>query len=72
MRPRFEDPIDTAEDMMNNNITLFMLQLGYSSWKQDLLKVDRPEYTFIAENMVSVKSAWEYLYYIEHYIIKIK
>ena len=68
MRPRFEDPIDTAKDMMDNNITLFGLEYYYPSWKQFLLDLDIPEYTFIAENMVSVKDWDEYDYYIEHYI----
>ena len=68
MRPRFEDPIDTAKDMMDNNITLFKHQYYYSSEKQALLSIDKPEYTYIAENMVSVKDYDEYFFYVEHYI----
>ena len=68
MRPRFEDPIDTAKDMMDNNITLFEHEYYYSSIKQFLLNLDIPEYTFIAENMVSVKDWDEFHYYTEHYI----
>ena len=68
MRPRFEDPIDTAKDMMDNNITLFELYYFYPTLKQSLLDLDIPEYTFIAENMVSVKDYDEYWYYVEHYI----
>ena len=68
MRPRFEDPIDTAKDMMDNNITLFTYQYYYASAKQFLLDLDIPEYTSIAENMVSVKDDDEYYYYVEHYI----
>ena len=68
MRPRFEDPIDTAKDMMDNNITLFEDEYYFPSLKQKLLDLDIPEYTFIAENMVSVKDWDEYDYYIEHYI----
>ena len=68
MRPRFEDPIDTAKDMMDNNITLFEMEYYYSSAKQSLLSLDIPEYTYIAENMVSVKDYDEYIYYNEHYI----
>ena len=68
MRPRFEDPIDTAKDMMDNNITLFELEYYYPLMKQFLLDLDIPEYTFIAENMVSVKDWDEYHYYQEHYI----
>ena len=68
MRPRFEDPIDTAKDMMDNNITLFELGYYYPSLKKALLNLDIPEYTFIAENMVSVKDWDEYDYYVEHYI----
>ena len=68
MRQRFEDPIDTAKDMMDNNIKLFEHQYYYPTGKQSLLDLDIPEYTFIAENMVSVKDWDEYDYYIEHYI----
>ena len=68
MRPRFEDPIDTAKDMMDNNITLYEHEYYYPSWKQFLLDLDIPEYTFIAENMVSVKDWDEYHQYVEHYI----
>ena len=68
MRPRFEDPIDTAKDMMDNNITLFEMEYYYPSLKQSLLDLDIPEYTFIAENMVSFKDWDEFLYYVEHYI----
>ena len=68
MRPRFEDPIDTAKDMMDNSITLFEHEYYYSSNKQSLLDLDIPEYTFIAENMVSVKDFYEEKYYVEHYI----
>ena len=67
MRPRFEDPIDTVKDMMDNNITLFRVDYGYQSLKEVLLSLDIPEYTFIAENMVSI--TWdEREYYMEHYI----
>ena len=68
MRPRFEDPIDTAKDMMDNNITLFEDEYYFPSLKQKLLDLDIPEYTFIAENMVSVKDFDVFYYYIEHYI----
>ena len=68
MRPRFEDPIDTAKDMMDNNITLFEHQYYYPSRKEFLLNLEIPEYKFIAENMVSVKDDDEYLYYVEHFI----
>ena len=67
MRPRFEDPIDTAKDMMENNITVFILDYFYTSNKNFLLSLDIPEYTFIAENMVPLQED-EFDYYIEHYI----
>ena len=54
--------------MKDNNITLFQHHYYYSSNKQLLLGLDIPEYTFIAENMVSVKDWDEYDYYVEHYI----
>ena len=68
MRPRFEDPIDTAKDIMDKNITLFIHEYYYRIERKFLLDLDIPEYTFIAENMVSVKDEDEYSYYTEHYI----
>ena len=53
---------------MDNNITLFALEYYYASRKQFLLSLDIPEYTFIAENMVSVKDWDEFSYYVEHYV----
>ena len=57
MRPRFEDPIDTAKDMVDNNITLFEHEYVYPSTKQYLLSLgqDVPEYKIIAENMISIE-----------------
>ena len=68
MRPRFEDPIDTAKDMMDNNITVFEHEYYFSASKQYLLGLDIPEYTYIAENMVSVKDWDEYADFAKHYI----
>ena len=68
MRPRFEDPIDTARDMMDRNITLLLHVYYYFTWKHSLLDLDIPEYTFIAENAVSAKDWDVYDYYVEHHV----
>ena len=53
MRPRYEDPIDTVKDMVEKNITVFEHWMRYASLKDSLLELNVPEYTIIAENMVS-------------------
>ena len=67
-RPRFEDPIDSAKDAVEKNITLFELQYYYEGLKWNLLNLNITEWTHIAENMVPVKNWDEYDYYTKHYI----
>ena len=67
-RPRFEDPIDSALDVVEKNITVFELQYYYDWTKWGLLRLNNTEWTAIANNMVPVKDWDEYDYYTEHYI----
>ena len=54
--------------MMDNNITVFFHEYYYHSQKGYLLSLDIPEYTFIGENMMSVKDWDVYDYYVKHHI----
>ena len=67
-RPRFEDPIDSAKDALEKNITVFELQYYYEGYKADMLSINSSEWTAIANNMVSVKNWEEFDYYTKHYI----
>ena len=67
-RPRFEDPIDSAKDMVEKNITLIDIWHQYPFWKQILLSVNSSEWTQLAENMVPMKSWDEFEYYHDHYV----
>ena len=67
-RPRFEDTIDSALDVVEKNITVFEQQYDYPGTKITLLSIKRPEWTHIANNMVPVKSWAQYDKYTEHFI----
>ena len=69
-RPRFEDPIDSAKDVLEKNITVFEHQYFYVGTITTLLNLNSnsSEWTHIAENMVPVKDWDEYNYYTKHYI----
>ena len=67
-RPRFEDPIDSAQDLVDRNIQLFQIGYFYKGMQADMSAVNRPEWTHIAETMVPVKDWDEFAYYVEHNI----
>ena len=66
MRPRYEDPINTAKDMVKNNITLFNHQYYAASQQSRLLYLDIPEWNYIANNMYFAEDWNEVLDLIEH------
>ena len=70
MRPRFEDPIDTAQDLVDNNITVFDFEGLILQRKRALFEFNITEYTTIAENMVSVKDWDEYYQFIDTNIME--
>ena len=51
MRPNFEDPLDTAKQLVEKNITIY-LEPGSEIWKQFLLESSIPEYRILAENLI--------------------
>ena len=54
MRPRFGDPINSAEDMVEKNITLIADSRVFEQWKNVILELNYTEWDFIAENMIPV------------------
>ena len=51
MRPNFEDPLDTAKQLVKKNITLYDVP-GGEIWKQFLLESSIPEYNILGENII--------------------
>ena len=49
LRPNFEDPMDTAQDLVENNITLFTWPTG-QVWKQWLEQSPNLYYNELGEN----------------------
>ena len=68
LRPNFEDPLDTAQDLVDNNITLYVTP-GSEIWKQFLAKSPNPAYNELAETMIIPKDWYEFWDYPEHYVI---
>ena len=53
MRPNFEEPLDTAKQLVEKNITLYFTQAqGPEAFKQWLLESPIPEYNIFGENMI--------------------
>ena len=68
LRPNFEDPLDTAKQLVDNNITLYFGP-GMESWKYILSHSSIPEYRKLAETMIITNSWDEFDNYSEHYVI---
>ena len=62
IEPSFEDPIDSAEDLVNNNITLFANSefRVFESLKDHLLSLNISEWTIAAENMINATDCASY------------
>ena len=59
MRPNFEPFVHTARDLLERNITLYVMFTG-QIWKQLLSQSDIPEYRKIAESMIISESVGQY------------
>ena len=68
LRPNFEDPIDTAQQLVDNNINLYMIQGSYF-WKQYFNQSSIPEYKKLAETMYFPKDLDEFNLNFEQYIM---
>ena len=68
LRPNFEDPLNTAQQLVDNNITLYFGP-PYHIWRQFLAKSPIPEYNKLAETMVITKDWDEFKNYSRHNVI---
>ena len=65
MEPKFEEPLDTAKQLVEKNITLYNGP-GTELWKQFLLESSIPEYNILGENYI-IADDWDNYYYMtEH------
>ena len=51
LRPNFEEPLDTAKQLVEQNITLYMPYV--EGWREFMLESNNPEYRILAENMIA-------------------
>ena len=51
LRPNFEEPLDTAKQLVEKNITIY-IQAGLEDNKQWLLESPIPEYRILGENAI--------------------
>ena len=58
LRPNFEVPLDSAQDIVDNNKILYVLPNG-ETWKQFLEISPVPEYNKLAENMIITKERFK-------------
>ena len=57
LRANFDDPVDTAQDIITLNMTLFY-DPGGEMWKQWLAEHNNTDYNKVAETMIIAKN-WE-------------
>ena len=68
MRPNFEEPLDTAKQLVEKNITLYDGP-GTELWKQFLLESSLPEYKILGQNYF-IADDWDHFDYMtEHDVI---
>ena len=51
LRPNFEEPLDTAKQLVEKNVTLYNGP-GAEMWKQFLLESSIPEYNILGETII--------------------
>ena len=67
-KPRFEDPIDSAKQLIENNITYFEMP-GGEYWVQFLANSPIPEYQTLLKGSIIAKDWDEFDHLTEHGII---
>ena len=66
--PRFEDPIDSVKQIIENNITL-LISPGGEYWVQFFADSPIPEYQTLSKLMIVPNDWYEFWHLIEHGII---
>ena len=69
MRPRFEDPIETAQDLIDRNITIFERNSSYDYNRGAFEVQGIPEYKILGERMERIGDWDDYWYYVDHHVI---
>ena len=67
LRPNFDDPLDTAQQLVENNIILFSSPYVSQSWKQKLAESSITAYNKLSENFaipVDWADYWLYSQYL--------
>ena len=68
LRPNFEEPLDTAKQLVKKNITIYAIP-GSEIWKQFLLESSIPEYNILGETYL-IADDWDHFENItEHYVM---
>ena len=62
LKPRFEDPIDSARQIIENNITLFEVPSG-DYWVQFLANSPIPEYQTLSKILI-IPNDWDELWHL--------
>ena len=68
LRPNFEEPLDTARQLVEKNITLYG-EPGYEIWKQFLQESPIPEYNKLGETMIIANDRDHYINMSRHDVI---
>ena len=68
LRANFADPVDTAQDIIDRNMTLFYNPNG-AMWKQWLAQHNKTEYNKLAETMIIAKTWRQYWQMVEQGIL---
>ena len=68
LKQRFEEPIDSAKQLIENNITLIEIP-GGEYWVQFLANSPIPEYQTLSKSMMIAKDWDEFWHLLEHGII---
>ena len=55
LRPNFEDPLDTVDQLVSKNISIYYFPGMGQGYKDLLLQSERPEYRILGENFVLTK-----------------
>ena len=67
LRPNFEEPLDTAKQLVEKNITLYNVPRG-EMWKQFLLESPIPEYNKLGETFL-IPYNWHHFRNITDYYV---
>ena len=60
LRPNFEDPLDSARQLVQKNITL-IFNPNSQIWRQFLLESSIPEYKILGENVIFANNSKHYI-----------